>query len=106
MKTRFWNWDGDCFELSGWSCVVSLIFAVGCCALAALSLNDVVSLRFAHPSLMDELPFGKVLTLCFAAFFMGFCAFVNAAIFYANLKDAFIGIYNSIFKKQTYKFRK
>ena len=33
---------------------------------------------------------------------MGLCAFVNVVIFYANIKDVFIGIYNLIFKKQSY----
>lgn len=106
MKTRYQYDKDESFKLSVWGCVASLMFAVGCGTLAALSLDDVIRIRFTHPSLIDELPFGKILTLFLVAIFMGFCAFANAAILYANIKCFFIGIYNLIFKKQTYKFRK
>ena len=101
METRFQDNEDDSSELSCWECV-----AIGCLTLTTLSLIDVVELGSAHPSLTEELPFWKILTLVFVAFFMGLCAFVNVVIFYANIKDVFIGIYNLIFKKQTYKFRK
>lgn len=106
METRFQDNEDDSSELSCWECVASLIFAIGCLTLTTLSLIDVVELGSAHPSLTEELPFWKILTLVFVAFFMGLCAFVNVVIFYANIKDVFIGIYNLIFTPQTYKFRK
>lgn len=104
MKTRIRDWEGDCVDLSGWGFVVSLIFSVGCLVLAFLLIEDLRSLRLAHPSLIGELPAGKGAILFGVAFFMGFCTLANAVIFYVNLKDAINSI--SIFKKQTYKFRK
>lgn len=106
METQIRDREDDCVGLSGWGCVVSLIFSVGCLVLAFLTFIDVRNLQFDHPSLIDELPLRKVGILCFTAFFMGFCALANAVIFYVNLKAVFNSIYNSIFKKQTYKFRK
>lgn len=106
MKIGYRDWDGDYFNITGWHLLVSFILSAVCCILVISVDNDLHELAEANSVLRDKFPFVKLFWLSIVVTFAAFCAIANAVIFYVNLKDAFIGIYNSILKKQTYKFRK
>lgn len=106
MKKYVWIDDEESLDASRWFIVVSLILSLGCFALIILVHNDLDIMVGSNDILRRELPIGKLIIFLIVSAISGIFAVANAAIFYVNIKGSFNAIYNSLFKKQTYKFRK